>query len=481
MRALIVVFLAFLLAVPTWVALGAVPVQAQGVSGLGLSPAQTRELRAELDRARRGLARVTEERDRARGEARRADNRAVAARASLGAVGRIFGMPAGTPDDQIIDALANWYAQDQDSRTRLAELTHIISRIERDDIRSRAEYYVDLAQLAFEDGRLDEAAQALADLENLRQSSSAEAAELWVAAVQAQAGLARQRRDFGQAEALFEEAVLLEEQQSRDRLFALRFDWAGTAYERGDAGDDSAAVERAIQLYRECLALADQSEDVERWALTQNSLGVALTRLGLMVTGETNLDIFNQAVVAYEAALGVFARDTMELDWAMTQNNLGAARRALGERLSGPAGVSQLRQSVAAYQSALEVYRRDMMLIDWAMAQSNLGRALQTLAQRVRGPSRLTFLTQAVTAHEAALEVRTREAMPTEWARTQTFLVAALGQIGAETGDFEPALAKRNDLIAALEIAERVEDVAMVNGVRNLLRVLDGLSNMRGE
>ena len=46
----------------------------------------------------------------------------------------------------------------------------------------------------------------------------------------------------------------------------------------------------------------------------------------------------------------------MPLDWAVTQNSLGIALRMLGERESGTA---RLEEAVAAYWAALEERTRD--------------------------------------------------------------------------------------------------------------------------
>src|SRR5207302_11170680 len=62
-------------------------------------------------------------------------------------------------------------------------------------------------------------------------------------------------------------------------------------------------------------------------------------------------------------------RDRVPLDWAMTQNNLGTALSRLGERENGTV---RLEQAVAAYQTALEETTRDRVPLQWATTQNNL-------------------------------------------------------------------------------------------------------------
>ena len=85
------------------------------------------------------------------------------------------------------------------------------------------------------------------------------------------------------------------------------------------------------------------------WAMTQNNLGNALSRLGERESGTARLE---EAVAAYRAALEEMTRERVPLDWAMTQNNLGIALLKLGERESGTA---HLQEAVAAFNACLTV------------------------------------------------------------------------------------------------------------------------------
>src|SRR5262249_55057167 len=95
--------------------------------------------------------------------------------------------------------------------------------------------------------------------------------------------------------------------------------------------------------------------------------------------------------------------DTHSLDWAMTQNSLGIALWSLGERESETA---KLEEAVAAYREALKEQTRERVPLDWAMTQNNLGDALLVLGQGESGTAKLE---EAVAAHREALKELTRE------------------------------------------------------------------------
>jgi len=162
------------------------------------------------------------------------------------------------------------------------------------------------------------------------------------------------------------------------------------------------------------------------WAMTQNNLGLALSRLGERENGTARLE---QAVAAYRLALEEWTRDRVPLAWATTQSNLGNALFRLGEREGGTAS---LEAAVAAYQLALEECTRDRVPLDWAMTQTNLGFALACLGEREDDPARVE---QAVLAHRAALEVFSPEDSPAYHAVAQENLEAALAILARLRGE----------------------------------------------
>jgi tetratricopeptide (TPR) repeat protein len=127
------------------------------------------------------------------------------------------------------------------------------------------------------------------------------------------------------------------------------------------------------------LTVYTREQLAQRWATTQNNLGIALQSQGERQTGEEGVSLLGQAVEAYREALTVFTREQLPQQWATTQNNLGIALRSQSERMAGEEGVRLLGQAVEAYRQALTVYTREQLPQDWAMTQNNLARAYYLL------------------------------------------------------------------------------------------------------
>jgi xylulokinase len=127
------------------------------------------------------------------------------------------------------------------------------------------------------------------------------------------------------------------------------------------------------------------------------NLGTALGRLGQREKGTRS---FEEAVVAFRAALEERTRGKVPLSWAMTQNNLGNALRSLGERVNK---TEPLEEAVTAYRAALQEFTRDKTPFDWAMTNNNLGGVLKLLGERSKDPRRIE---QAIQSYELALSVR---------------------------------------------------------------------------
>jgi tetratricopeptide (TPR) repeat protein len=212
----------------------------------------------------------------------------------------------------------------------------------------------------------------------------------------------------------------------RDTRGALLFNYALVRFIIGEQTGSNDDLLKAVAAYRQTLKELPRERAPLEWAITQNNLGNALSRLGERESGTAKLE---QAVAAYHEALKEFTHERTPLDWAMTQNNLGNALSRLGERESGTA---TLEQAITPYREALKEFTRERVPLDWAMTQDNLGGALSRLGERESDAARLK---QAVAAFHEALEERTRERAPINWAATQNNLGIALRALGAREGD----------------------------------------------
>lgn len=227
--------------------------------------------------------------------------------------------------------------------------------------------------------------------------------------------------------------------------------------------EGAALLGRAVQAYRDALAVHTRTAHPADWARVQNNLGSALRAQGLRIGGPEGTALLQQAVEAYHAALQVRSPGEHPTDWAATQNNLGNALQVLGERLEGdaqPQRAALLGQAVEAYGRALQVYTRSDHPLHWAMAQNNLGAALQAQGRLTDGAMGATLLGRAAEAFRAALAMRDRNAHPLRWASSQNNLGYVLAEQGARVGGAEGAglLAQAIEAYeAALEVRIRAE------------------------
>lgn len=400
---------------------------AQAQDGRAFSPAEVRDLR-------RQLVAILGQRDAAQSAVTSERRQASTARADLRRVAEIFDLPSNALPTTVVEQLERWAEQDQKNREKLADLMQLVRRIETGEVRTSAEHYLRQAQAAFEGGRLDDADHALAELVFLRRSSLTEVGDLWVGSIVARAGLARQQWNFARAEVLLFEAEQYEERQSQHRVFTLRSARAENAWAEGLLKGDNSALERAIELYNQCLGLVDRNEDRDDWAKTQNNLGNAHWALGERERGTERLEA---AARAYEAALTIYTRERSPLNWAGAQSNLGNALHSIGQR---ERGTERLEAAVRAYEVALLEQTRQRDPLSWAMTQNNLGNVLQSLGKRQSETERLEG---AVRAYEAALLEATRERGPLQWAMIQNNLGNAhltIGERESGTEHLEAAL-----------------------------------------
>jgi tetratricopeptide (TPR) repeat protein len=384
-----------------------------------------------------------------------AQARALFARIS-GQQSQIAALAQANPNlspEQLLNAIRALATDAAQAQTRIAALTDAIAALDPGGERSRASTLLVHARIAFDEGRLEDAETAFAQLSFLRSSELAQARNAWLAAMDLQAQSASLRGDTeGATQIRLAKMVEIRAQRAAaesDELATAQViadDW----YRRGDRLGDNAALLRSIGYFRELvLPLAPRDRVPLDWAASQHNLGTALQTLGARESGTARLE---EAVAAFRLALEETTRDRAPFAWARTQNNLGNAFFTLGAREAGTAG---LEAATAAYRMALEERTRVRVPLDWAITQTNLGNALQLLGNRETGATRLQ---EAVVAYRLALEEVTRSRAPLNWATTQNNLGIVLHALsGRETGT-----ARLEEAVIAhrLALEERTRDRA---------------------
>ncbi|WP_376960751.1 tetratricopeptide repeat protein [Azospirillum sp. A26] len=281
------------------------------------------------------------------------------------------------------------------------------------------------------------------------------------------------------AAAKLRKMAVIEGANSQNALGKWLFNKAEEYYERGHRRGENAALLVAVAVYRTTLLEYTRASTLLQWAMTQNNLGSALSRLGEREAGTSRL---KEAVIAFRTALDALEKPASKRErfqWAKTQNNLGAALSVLGAR---EAGTSRLKEAVATFRvvlDALEDRPREHNPLQWAMTQNNLGTALSKLGEREAGTSRLE---EAVVVFRSALKERSRKRAPLQWAMTQNNLgnvLCMLDEREAGTGRLKEAVVAYQ---AALEEYSR-EDAPLqwATMQSNLGTALSTLGRREGE
>jgi tetratricopeptide (TPR) repeat protein len=270
--------------------------------------------------------------------------------------------------------------------------------------------------------------------------------------------------DLGMIEVLknWVTAKFAEIDRDRQKSIAIDISNFGNLIQQFPLGNKAINIELSIKCCVLALKIFTIEEDLEKWAIVQNSLASAylarirgdraenleltiehcLTALEVYskadlpmqwVTAQNNLAIaysdrirgdrdenLERSLYYYHAVLEVYSKADLPIRWAMIQNNLA---NAYNQRIRGDRA-ENLELSIDFYASVLEVITKTDSPIDWAMIQNNLACAHQI---RVRG-DRAENLERSIEYCHAALEVRTKSNLPIDWATTQCNLANAYKQ-----------------------------------------------------
>jgi tetratricopeptide (TPR) repeat protein len=210
----------------------------------------------------------------------------------------------------------------------------------------------------------------------------------------------------------------------------------------GEQSGDKNALADAAKAFRATLAVWTREREPFRWAATENNLGDVLVALGERESGESSITHLQQAVSAYDDALG-----EPQL-WALVKNNLAGALIRLGERESGESSIARFQDAVAACHDALKELTRERVPAQWATVQNNLGAALGMLGERESGDGGIAHLREAVITLRASLEEQPRARVPLGWAQTEGNLASALAWLG-ERESGESSIAHLREAFAA--------------------------------
>jgi CHAT domain-containing protein len=189
--------------------------------------------------------------------------------------------------------------------------------------------------------------------------------------------------------------------------------YLGLAYCNRIKGEQAENIEMAIAFYQAALEIYTREAFPEQWAGTQNNLAIAY---GNRIEGKKE-DNIEQVIAACQNALKIYTREAFPEQWAGTQNNLAIAYvKRINEEIK-----DNIEIAIAACQKALEIYTPESFPEQWAGTQNNLAIAY---GNRIEGKIE-DNIEIAIAACQNALKIYTREAFPEDWARTQHHLALA--------------------------------------------------------
>ncbi|MCP4582245.1 MAG: tetratricopeptide repeat protein [candidate division Zixibacteria bacterium] len=178
-----------------------------------------------------------------------------------------------------------------------------------------------------------------------------------------------------------------------------------------------------INVYNKVLEKWTLLNNPEKYALTRNNLGNALSNLAEIKNKKKNCQ---WAIESYQKALSVKIFNRNSMYYALAQNNLSNAYRMLAE-IENTANNCKL--AIESCQEALKIYTFERYPKDNGMAQHNLGTALSKLAEVENKASNCKL---AIESYQEALKVRTFERFPIDYAMTHNNLGVAYQTLAEE-------------------------------------------------
>jgi CHAT domain-containing protein/tetratricopeptide (TPR) repeat protein len=245
-------------------------------------------------------------------------------------------------------------------------------------------------------------------------------------------------------------------QNSLKQSWAMAQGTLGLAYHNRLRGDWEENIEKAITCYQNCLQFYTRQAFPDEWAERQTNLGIAyafrikssnnsqnqeipketkdliyqrrlrgsslagIARLtgasGRWIQSDSLQENLKEAIVCFQNALQVYARNPFSPKWAMVQYNLGRAYddlREVGQDYE--AWAENCEEAIKCYEKALKVFTQQVDSVQWGYCHYNLGIAYNERTQGDPAENQ----EKAVKHYQDALQVRTYENYPQDWAVTQ--------------------------------------------------------------
>jgi len=194
----------------------------------------------------------------------------------------------------------------------------------------------------------------------------------------------------------------------------------------GETSGDTKRLQAAIDALRQALTYLSQERVALTWAMTQNTLGLALMKLGVQQAGFERLF---EAGIAFMSALKVWRGDDLRLERGAALHNLAIVQSQIGDR---EVGSESLEQAVDTFRRASETVQHDPRLK--ALVETSLAANLVRLGKRQKDKQHLR---EAIRLAEAASQTLSYALLPTALVVAQNALAVAFEALGDRENDPE--------------------------------------------
>lgn len=157
--------------------------------------------------------------------------------------------------------------------------------------------------------------------------------------------------------------------------------------------------------------------------LAYENLGIVLSRLGVMLSGDKGISYIENAIKIYSSAQTNILQNFEQSQWhAATFSNLGVAFLELGKKLSTDNWKKYLEKSIESHRNALEILQKNNLITKSEMTYYNLALALTYLGEKIGGEEGIKHLKEAEELLEKSLELNNKDEFPIHWAFIQNGL-----------------------------------------------------------
>ena len=157
--------------------------------------------------------------------------------------------------------------------------------------------------------------------------------------------------------------------------------------------------------------------------LAHEDLGIVLSRLGVMLSGDEGNSYLEEAVKIYSTEQINILQKLVHPQWqASILNQLGMVFHKLGLRLGADKGKEYVEKAVETIRNALQILQKNKLVIKGDMTYYNFGLVLSDLGEMIGGEEGIKHLKEAEETLGKSLELNDEHEFRYRWAVIQNLL-----------------------------------------------------------